>query len=61
LDIKPKKRLFIGLLVFACLILFVFIFVLWYVPMVGVKNIHPSFPLFYTSVLAVVAVLMLSG
>jgi len=61
LDVKPKKRLFIGLLVFTCLILFVFIFLLWYVPMVGLKNIHPSFPLFYTSILAVFAVLMLSG
>ena len=61
LDLKPKKRLFVGLLVFTCLILFVLIFLLWYVPMVGLKNIHPSFPLFYTSVLAVFAVLMLSG
>jgi hypothetical protein len=61
LDPKPKKRLFIGLLVFTCLILFVLIFLLWYVPMVGLKNIHPSFPLFYTSILAVLAALMLSG
>jgi hypothetical protein len=61
LDLKPKKRLFVGLLVFTCLILFVLIFLLWYVPMVGLKNIHPSFPLLYTSVLAVFAVLMLSG
>ena len=29
--------------------------------MVGLKNIHPSFPVFYTSVLGVFAVLMLSG
>ncbi len=29
--------------------------------MVGLKNIHPSFPFFYTSVLAVFAVLMLFG
>jgi len=29
--------------------------------MVGLKNIHPSFPIFYTSVLAVFAVLMLFG
>jgi hypothetical protein len=61
LDLRPKKRLFIGLLVFTCLILFVFIFLLWYVPMVGLKNIHPFFPLFYTSILAVFAFLMLSG
>lgn len=29
--------------------------------MVGLKNIHPSFPLFYTSLLGILAVLMLSG
>ena len=29
--------------------------------MVGLKNIHPSFPLFYSGVLAVFAILMLSG
>jgi len=61
LDLKPKKRVFVGLLVFTCLILFALIFLLWYVPMVGLKNIHPSFPIFYTSVLAVFAVLMLFG
>jgi hypothetical protein len=61
LDLKPKKRLFVGLLVFTCLILFVLIFLFWYVPMVGLKNIHPSFPVFYTSVLGVFAVLMLLG
>ncbi len=61
MDLKPKKRLFVGLLVFTCLILFVLIFLLWYVPMVGLKNIHPTFPFFYTGVLAVFAFLMLSG
>ncbi len=61
MDVKPKKRLFVGLLVFTCLILFILIFLLWYVPMVGLKNIHPTFPFFYTGVLAVFAFLMLSG
>lgn len=61
LDLKPKKRIFVGLLVFTCLILFALIFLLWYVPMVGLKNIHPSLSIFYTSVLGVVAVLMFSG
>ena len=34
---------------------------LWYVPMVGLRNIHPSLPLFFTLVLAVLVFLMLSG
>ena len=61
LDIKPKKRIFIGLLVFTCLILFCLIFLIWYVPMVGLKNIHASLPLFFSVLLAVLVFLMLSG
>jgi len=61
LDIQPRKRVFIGLLVFTCLILFLFIFLLWYVPIVGLKNIHPSLPLIFTISLAVLVFLMLSG
>ena len=61
MDTKPKKRIFIGLLVFTCLILFFLIFLLWYVPMVGLKNIHPSLPFFFTIVLAVLVLLMFSG
>ncbi len=56
-----KKRIFIGLLVITCLILFFLIFMLWYVPMVGLRNIHPSLPLFFTLVLAVLVFLMFSG
>jgi hypothetical protein len=61
LEIKPQKRIFIDLLVFTCLILFFLVFLLWYVPMVGVKNIHPSLPLIFSLVLAVFVFLMLSG
>lgn len=61
MEIKPQKRIFIGLLVFTCLILFALVFLLWYVPMVGVKNIHPYLPLIFTLVLAVFVFLMLSG
>jgi hypothetical protein len=61
LEIKPQKRIFIGLLVLTCLILFSLVFLLWYVPMVGVKNIHPYLPLIFSLVLAVFVFLMLSG
>jgi hypothetical protein len=61
LEIKPQKRIFIGLLVFTCLILFFLVFLLWYVPMVGVKNIHPYLPLIFSLVLAVFVFLMFSG
>jgi hypothetical protein len=61
LEVRPQKRIFIGLLVVTCLILFFLIFVLWYVPMVGLRNIHPFLPLFFTLVLAVLVFLMFSG
>ena len=61
MEIKPQKRIFIGLLVLTCIILFFFIFLLWYIPMVGLKDIHPSLPLLFTVALAVLVFLMISG
>ena len=61
LEVRPQKRIFIGLLVVTCLILFFLIFALWYVPMVGLRNIHPFLPLFFTLILAVLVFFMLSG
>ena len=58
---RPKKRLFIGLLVITCLILFFLIFLLWYVPMVGLRNIHSYLPIIFTLILAGTVFLMLSG
>lgn len=48
MEYRPKKRIFIGLLVVTCLILFFFIFLLWYVPIVGLRNIHPVLPSLFT-------------
>jgi hypothetical protein len=61
LEKQPKKRIFIGLLVVTCLILFLFIFLLWYIPVVGLKNIHPSLPFLFTIMLGIAVFLMLSG
>jgi uncharacterized protein len=58
LDLRPKKRVFLGLLVFTCLILFVLIFLLWYVPVVGLKSIHPTLPFIFTFVLSLLVLLM---
>ena len=58
---RPKKRIFIGLLVVTCLILFFFIFLLWYIPMVGLRNIHSSLPFLFTLVLAIFVFFILSG
>jgi hypothetical protein len=61
LQIKPQKRIFVGLLVFTCVILLFLTLLLWYVPMVGLRNIHSSLPLIFTSALAIFALLMISG
>ncbi len=58
---KPKKRIFIGLLVLTCLILSLLTFLLWYIPLVGLKNIHPSLPFLYSLFLAVFVLFMFSG
>lgn len=61
MDPTPKKRIFIGLLVLTCLILSLFTFLLWYIPLVGLKNIHSSLPLLYSIVLAIFVFFMFSG
>ncbi|MCX8118101.1 MAG: DUF116 domain-containing protein [Desulfobacterota bacterium] len=58
---QPKKRIFIGLLVLTCLILSFLLFLLWYVPLVGLKNLHPSLPFLYSLVLALFVFGMLFG
>jgi len=61
LDPTPKKRIFIGLLVLTCAILSLLTFLLWYVPLVGLKTIHSSLPFLYSLILAVFVFLMFSG
>jgi len=61
LEIKPQKRIFVELLVLTCVILLVLIFLLWYVPMVGLRNIHPSLPVIFSLALGVLVLLMISG
>ena len=61
LEIEPQKRIFVGLLVFTCVILLVLIFLFWYVPIVGLRNIHPSLPLIFSFALGFLAFLMISG
>ena len=41
----PKKRTFISLLLLTCLVLVGLAVLLWWVPYVGLANIHPSLPL----------------
>ncbi|MGQ9507830.1 MAG: DUF116 domain-containing protein [Thermodesulfobacteriota bacterium] len=58
---RPKKRIFIGLLVMTCLILFFLILLVWFIPLVGLKNIHPSLPMIYSLFLALILLSMCLG
>lgn len=42
---KPQKGIFILLLLVTCVVLVVVAFTLWWIPYVGLGNIHPSLPL----------------
>ena len=58
---QPRKRVFIGLLAGACALVLVGAFLLWYVPSVGLANIHPILPILLGSLLAVLALLLVGG
>ncbi len=44
-SIRPQKRIFLGLLAITCVLLTVLLAVLWYVPYVGLAQIHHNLPL----------------
>lgn len=58
---QPQKRTFIFLLVITCLVLVCLAFVLWWVPYVGLSNIHPSLPLILALVLIALVLFVLGG
>jgi len=58
---QPRKRLFIGLLAGACALVLAVAFLLWWVPSVGLANIHPVLPLLFGSLLSALALLIVGG
>jgi hypothetical protein len=44
-SIMPQKRIFLGLLAVTCLLFTFLLALFWYVPFVGLANIHPRLPL----------------
>jgi len=58
---QPKKRIFIFLLLVSCVVLVGVAFLLWWVPYVGLSNIHPSAPLILAIVLACLVLFGLGG
>jgi len=60
-DFKPRKRLFIALLGGAGGVVLVVAFLLWWVPSVGLGNIHPALPLIFGLVLGVLSLVVVGG
>jgi len=60
-DFKPRKRLFITLLGGACGVVLGVAFLLWWVPSVGLANIHPLLPLVFGLVLGLLALILVGG
>jgi len=58
---QPRKRLFIGLLAVACTLVLLCAFLLWWVPSIGLENIHPVLPLISAAILATIATLIVAG
>ncbi len=58
---RPKKRIFIFLLLVSCVVLVGLAFLVWWVPYVGLANIHPRLPLLLAIALACLVLFGLGG
>ena len=58
---RQQRGIFVELLILTCLILLVVSFILWYIPYLGLSNIHPKLPLILAIVLGVALLLILCG
>ena len=57
----PKKRTFILLSLLACFALVVLAFLLWWIPYVGLSNIHPNLPLILAIIFGCFVLFWLGG
>jgi hypothetical protein len=60
-SLRPQKRIFLGLLGVTCLLLTVLLGILWYVPYVGLTQIHPDLPLILGVVFTALLLLVMGG
>jgi len=58
---QPRKRLFILLLGMASGLILLLAFLLWWVPSVGLENIHPSLPVVFGVLLGSIALVIVGG
>ncbi|HEY5674739.1 MAG TPA: DUF116 domain-containing protein [Malonomonas sp.] len=58
---QPRKRLFILLLGGACGLILGMAFLLWWVPSIGLENIHPALPVLFGVLLGGIALVTVGG
>ncbi|MDT8423535.1 MAG: DUF116 domain-containing protein [Desulfuromonadales bacterium] len=58
---RPRKRLFIGLLMLACGVILGLTVLLWWVPSVGLHAIHPILPAIFGTLLAFLVFIIVGG
>ena len=59
--IVPQKRVFIGLLAVTCTMLGGLAYILWWVPNVGLRNIHPYLPALLAGILGLIVFAVVAG
>lgn len=57
----PRKSLFIFLLIVTCIFITSFAFLLWWIPYIGLTNIHPKLPIFLAVTFGFIVLFMLGG
>ncbi len=60
-SIRPQKRIFLGLLALTCLFFMLLLGLLWYVPYVGLANLHTKLPLILGIVFGALLALVFAG
>ena len=58
---QPRKRVFIAVLTVACLLIMGLAFLLWYVPNVGLSEIHPFLPMIFGLSLGLLVLVIVAG
>lgn len=57
----PRKRLFVALMGFTCLLIIGIIYLFWWIPTVGLANIHPSLPKISAALFTILSLVALLG
>jgi hypothetical protein len=60
-SLKPQKRIFLSLLAVTCLLFTLILAIFWYVPFVGLANLHPELPLILGIIFTVLLLLVFTG